>query len=223
MPLATEQFNTLVRLIDAHNINVRRFIDLGTGSGTVAAVVFSRFPDAHGVLLDFSPPMLDAARNAFARTGFDATFVRADLMDRGWLEAADPEPVDLIVSGYTIHHLPDERKRALYGEIFSRLARGGLFVNIEHVASPSAALHGAWETLMVEALIADLPDGATADDREAALEGFWRRQSDDVNLLAPVEEQLAWLRDAGFADVDLSFKYFEFAVFGGRKPANAEQ
>ena len=37
------------------------------------------------------------------------------------------------------------------------------------------------------------------------------------NILALVEDQCGWLRDIGFLDVVCFWKYFELAVFGGRR------
>jgi hypothetical protein len=37
------------------------------------------------------------------------------------------------------------------------------------------------------------------------------------NILALVEDQCRWLRDIGFRDVDCFWKYFELAIFGGRR------
>lgn len=48
---------------------------------------------------------------------------------------------------------------------------------------------------------------------------YGRRPDQEANVLATVETQLGWLRDAGFADVDCVFKYFELAVLTGRRPA----
>ncbi len=31
-------------------------------------------------------------------------------------------------------------------------------------------------------------------------------------------DQLAWLAEIGFTDVDVVWKYYNFAVYGGRKP-----
>jgi hypothetical protein len=42
---------------------------------------------------------------------------------------------------------------------------------------------------------------------------------DPSNRLAPVDTQLAWLRDAGFVDVDCYWKWLELALIGGVRPA----
>jgi hypothetical protein len=53
--------------------------------------------------------------------------------------------------------------------------------------------------------------------REQAVTEFFNRPDKNANILAPVEDQCVWLREAGFADVDCFFKVFELAVFGGRR------
>jgi SAM-dependent methyltransferase len=105
---------------------------------------------------------------------------------------------DLVISGFAIHHLEHDRKRALFTEICRLLAPGGLFANLEVVASASAARHR-------EFLVAI---GRDADDPE--------------DRLATVEVQCAWMRDAGLSDADCLWRWRGFALLVGtvsRDPA----
>ena len=166
----------------------RRALDLGTGDGRLLARLreHCRFDEA--VAVDFSPTMLAAVRDRFA--GDRAVSVVEHDLDRplpGTLGA-----FDVVVSSFAIHHVADDRKRALYREVFDRLQSGGLFANLEHVSSPTDRLHERFYS-MIEA------------------------GEDPSNKLAPVDVQLGWLRDVGFDDVDCYWKWRELALLAGVK------
>jgi trans-aconitate methyltransferase len=219
VPYGADQIEIMLRVIRARATPVRRFIDLGCGSGGLARAVLGQYPDAEAILVDFSAPMLTEARAALQ--GIDATtqIVNADLADAGWKTTIEQSrPIDLIVSAYAIHHLTDERKRALYAEVFDCLTSGGLFLNIEHVASANASIEALSDELMIDTQFACQRRGGSNKSREQIAREFVQRPDKAANILAAVEDQCSWLRDIGFADVDCFFKVFELAVFGGRKP-----
>lgn len=174
-------------LLEVVPSSIRRFLDLGTGDGRLIGLLRAERPQAHAVGLDFSPAMLSAAREQFKH---DASI--------GILEhnLDDPLPAlgsfDAVVSSFAIHHCADARKRTLYAEIFELLESGGVFCNLEHVASPSASLH---------------------EQFLQALGG----SEDPSNKLLDMETQLCWLREIGFTDVDCLWKWRELALLVGYK------
>lgn len=184
----------LAALLECLPERVDRVLDLGTGDGRLLALVRTARPGAAVLALDLNEHMLAAARERFA-TAADAADVEVRAHD---LEDPLPGegPFDAVVSSFAIHHVPDRRKRTLYAEAFALLRPGGAFLNLEHVASPTPALHQAFR----EAIgVGDQPD-------------------DPSNLLAPVEDQLAWLREIGFTDVDCVWKWRELALLAGVRP-----
>lgn len=171
----------------------RRVLDLGTGGGALIADVRSISPSAEAYGLDISPPLLAAARMSFA--GEKGVHFREH-------DLTEPLPTghgrfDLIVSAWVIHHLPDPRKEALYREAFELLEPGGLFCNMDLVALPTAELQRRALAVF-----------ASMDDEE-----------DSSDQPAPVETQLGWLRDAGFANVDCYWKWLATAMMVGERPA----
>jgi hypothetical protein len=79
------------------------------------------------------------------------------------------------------------------------LRPGGVFVNAEHVASPTRRLH---------------------DEFLAAL-GMQPDEDDPSNQLVAVRQHIRWLDDQGFEDADCYWKWRELAVLAGRKPDGA--
>ena len=217
IPYAEDHFDIARRVLEAHGVEVRSLLDLGSGDGIATQAMVDRFPVESAVLVDFSEPMLDAARKRFRDPDVEVAVVHGDLLGSAWVEDVRSEPgYDLVISRFAIHHLPHERKRTLYAEILDLLLPGGMFLNIEHVQSPTAAYQDAFERMLIEGIHALHEDRETIEETEQA---FRARQDAETNILAPVEDQCRWLREIGFTDVDCSFKAFELAVFGGRKPA----
>jgi ubiquinone/menaquinone biosynthesis C-methylase UbiE len=223
IPYASDQIEVMLRLLASGERPVERFLDLGSGSGLLAIGLLTRYPDARATLVDFSEPMMEAARDLLEDDVTMPRFVIADFAMPSWLEKVSSEaPFDAIVSGYAIHHLPDERKRALYAELLTLLAPGGFFINVEHVASATPWLSGVFNDAMIDSVAAFQQQAGLGRSRSEVAHEFHNRPDEAANVLTPVETQCQWLREIGFEDVDCWFKYFELAVFGGRKPAGPQ-
>jgi SAM-dependent methyltransferase len=219
IPLIEEQIDLMHRLIGATLPRVDVLVDLGCGDGALAASVLALHPAARAWLVDFSAAMLERARERFAASASAVTLVRLDLSDGGWVRrlALNRAP-DLVISGYAIHHLEDERKRALYRDVFDLLQPGGLFVNLEHVAPASELGRRLFDELFVDRLHAQAAASDLCTSRESIARRYYGREDQHDNILAPAEAQCEWLRAAGFVDVDCYFKVLELALLAGRKP-----
>ena len=171
--------------------NARRLLDLGTGDGRLLALLLIDRPQATAEALDFSPTMLHRARERFA--GNSQITVVAHNFNTPLPELGR---FDAIVSSFAIHHCSHERKRSLYAEIFAHLEPGGIFCNLEHVASSTFNLHEHFLRAI----------GSTLETE------------DPSNQLLDVETQLTWLRAFGFTDVDCYWKWLELALLVAVKP-----
>ena len=175
-------------LVDVLPTAPRRVLDLGCGDGRLTALVLAHRTSVTDVVaLDRSPPMLERARERFAGTP-SVRVLQADM--------TRPLPemdglFDLVISGFAIHHLEHDRKRSLFAEVSHFLAPGGLFANLEVVASASAARHREF------------------------LAAIGREQDDPEDRLATVETQCAWMRDGGLSDVDCLWRWRGFALLVG--------
>jgi len=169
---------------------VNRILDLGSGDGRLVALVRLVHSHLQATALDFSDAMIERLEERFASDPL-IEVVRHDL--DAPLPVVDT-PFDAVVSSFAIHHLAHARKRSLYAEIFDRLAPGGVFCNLEHVASATTALHVTF------------------------LERLGIVDEDPSNKLLDVETQLVWLREIGFDDVDCHWKWRELALLAGVKP-----
>lgn len=220
IPGADLQLAVIGKIADRWRGSPKRILDLGCGDGILGRFLLSRFPSASGLFVDFSEPMLDAAR-VNVGTLANATVAKADFSSPQWIEVAGRHgPFDIVVSGFAIHHQPDERKLGLYSEVFDLLAPGGIFLNLEHVASATKAGQELFDDFFVDHLH-DFHKKSDADVSRDAIAGeYYNRPDKKENILAPVEDQCQWLRDIGFTDVDCFFKVFELALFGGRKTSD---
>lgn len=110
----------LVRLA-ADAPDVRRVLELGTGTGETARRLLAQLEQAELVGLDESAEML-------AEAGKVLPGDRVRLVRRRLQEPLAPGPFDLVVSSLAIHHLDELEKPDLFARVLASLAPGGRFL-----------------------------------------------------------------------------------------------
>ena len=200
----------------------QHILDLCCGEGVLTRALLDRFPGYHIHGFDGSPKMLEQAQTSLAEYGERFASRLFDLAASDWRQF--PWPVHAVVSSLAIHHLDATQKQDLFRDIFRVLAPGGVFI-VADVIQPV--------TELATYLAARMWDEAVRERALALdgnLEGYEQFQKmewnsftypetgpDPVDKMSPLFDQLQWLAQAGFTDVDVFWVRAGHAIFGGSK------
>ena len=218
IPGAKLQLEVISKIISAWCPQPSRILDLGCGDGILGRMLLEEYPEAHVIFADFSDPMLEKLRTKIGDNQ-RAKVINADFATSDWAKGIESEkPFDIIISGFAIHHQPDERKMALYAEIFCLLRNGGIFLNLDQVSSATSSVNELFDSFFLD-YIRRFHENAKLNVTMQEIEDAFFQDKKE-NIPAAVEAQCQWLRGIGFQDVDCFFKTFELALFGGRKTSN---
>lgn len=202
VPCFDEFYGTALRVIPFSTDASIRVLDLGAGTGLFSAMVAQVFPEAIFHLTDVSEVMLEQAQQRF-RENPHVTFSVQD-----HLQLAVTSEYDLVLSALSIHHLENPRKKALFQKIHDALRENGMFINVDQALAPSDLGELEYERQWLE-------DVRANGISETSLEKARERMREDKNAL--LSDQLLWLNEVGFNEVDCWYKRFRFVVFGGMK------
>ncbi|KKD38601.1 class I SAM-dependent methyltransferase [Limnoraphis robusta] len=219
IPLANEQLEMILRIIQMAQSEVNTVLDLGCGDGILGRTILTQYPDAKVVFLDFSEAMISAVQDKLANHQNQVEFILGDFGQSSWVNLVqDVGEFDVIVSGFAIHHQPDSRKQEIYQEIYNLLTPGGVFLNLEHIQSASNFGESVFNEMFIDSLLDYHHQRGNHQSREEIAQQYYNRPDKAANILAPVELQCQWLREMGFLHVDCFMKVLELALFGGIKP-----
>ncbi len=178
-------------------------LELGVGTGLTAERILRIIPDAKYRAVDFSEQMLSGARRRL--TQYKVRFIQGD-----YSKILLPQDNDLVVSIIGIHHQKtDEDKKSLFQRIYDSLNEKGafLFGDLVTYRNPEEA------TLNKEEHYRHLKQHAP--DEQSLQE--WEHHHKQLNRLAPLEDQVEWLREAGFRIVEVVYRKFNTALIYAKK------
>jgi tRNA (cmo5U34)-methyltransferase len=187
------------------------FLDLGAGTGAASRAILDAHPGSTAILADFSAEMMRAGEREMRPYEGRYRYVEFDLAAGQWPETI-PAALDAVVTSMCVHHLTDERKRGLFGEILAHLVPGGWYLNYDPVRGADPVVEATWERM------SDLDDPGAADRRRDRTPAQQARWDNHVRYMIPLGQQLDYLRAAGFEGIDVYWKQLENVIYGGRRP-----
>lgn len=182
--------------------------DLGCSTGTLLKHLVKAIPKSkriHFVGLDNSEAMLKKARGKLKSHLTRCDLVEADL--EGDFELAD---ASVVIMNYTLQFLPPRRRAAMLNKIYKGLRPGGGLILIEKVQGESDGLND---------LFIDEYHAYKQSQGYSKLEIAKKREALE-KVLIPLKpgKNRDLLIEAGFRQVDIFFKWFNFAGFVAIKP-----
>ena len=174
-------------------------VDLGTGSGALAAQILKVRPKARLIGVDADASMLAVARRRLAG--------RIDTIEDNFERVRIPR-CDVVSASFSLHHIDTGHKKgALYKRCFNSLRDGGMFVSADCFLASSTKLRQRNR----QAWLDHLQKKYTAKKAEQFLR-TWAKE----DVYFSLDRELELLKEAGFS-TEVTWRQDSFAVLVGLK------
>jgi len=197
-----DQIYTIMVDLASCDVPGPKILDLGAGTGLLSEKLLKKYSRGSFTLIDLSNEMLNIAKERF-KGNSNFKYIQGDYLNTDFKDS-----FDIIMSSLSIHHLNDDSKKNIYFKIYQILNKGGIFLNADQVLAPSSEneyiyQRNWWEKMEKEHL--------KQNEKELIID---RMKLDKPSTL---KNNLRWLEDCGFINVDVFYKYYNFCVFYSKK------
>jgi tRNA (cmo5U34)-methyltransferase len=202
IPHYTEMIEALVLSIPFGKDEQINVIDLGCGTGTIAQKIKVAFPNSKISCLDIAENMIKMAQ---IKIGENIDYYINDFYEFNF-----DKKYDVIISSLALHHLAnDEDKKMFYRKIYNALNDNGIFYNADVVLGSNSHLQDLymtkWKAFMKKSVSSD------------EIENKWIVKYKAEDRPTSLINHINWLKDIGFKNIDIVWKYYNYCVYGGYK------
>lgn len=199
LPNYEDIFKTAQDIIPFESTSPIDVLDLGAGTGLFSKHVFEKYPNAKFLLYDLADKMLEVAKERFHSYPNQFEFLIGD-----YRTLKVEHEYDLVISSLSIHHLTNNEKQELFRSIYCILRKPGMFINVDQIKGETNYLQDLYWNHWLEQVKQVEPS------EERIKESINRRTKYDRDAL--MTDQLNWLTEAGFINVDCVYKNFFIGV-----------
>ncbi len=179
--------------------------DLGCSTGTTIELMSRHLWDqkASFVGVDNSTAMIEKAKSKCSNLWHPLHLITDDIQN------IEIENAGLVVMNYTLQFIDKSFRPELLKKIYDGLRPGGTFIYAEKIDSADSEIHQLLTTLYY-----DFKKRQGYSELEIAQK---REALEKVLVPYTAEEQLSFLKDAGFEKSEMIFRWYNFACFLGIK------
>lgn len=202
IPCFDSFYEKTTEFLAALNLNPKRILDLGAGTGLLDAFYIKYFPNAKYHLVDVADKMLEVAKKRF------------DSLENICFEVNDYaqnyryKDFDMVISALSIHHLEDETKQTLFERIYENLLKGGVFVNYDQFCYDDKDLSEKADSYWCK----KIESSSLSEEEIKKWKERWK-----LDREVSVKQEIQMLNKAGFKKVECIFYELKFGVIIGYK------
>jgi tRNA (cmo5U34)-methyltransferase len=200
VPFYKENLNLEIDLLK-HFLNENdTVIDLGSSTGTFLIELAKKSNKKLNLIgIDNSSAMIKRAKNKAKAFGVDIKFIEADFLEYDFSDA------DVIVANYTIQFIRPLKREKLIKKIFNSLKNEGIFLMSEKLITSNKKLN----KIMIDEYY-EFKKKMGYSEYEIAQK---REALENVLIPYTMEENIEMLKNAGFKEVEVIFRWNNFATF----------
>lgn len=223
VPAREEQLRSLLQLIPAKVDEDFTVVELASGEGKLVEAILEHFPRCHAIALDGSEAMRAHVQQRLTRFRDRLEIRPFELSEQRWRKEL-PTSVRCVLSSLCVHHLDGNGKRQLFRDMLKHLEPGGalLLADIilpadQHIANFFAR---QYDEIVREQSLAIRGDLSGYDEFERQKWNYFRYdygKPDIYDQPSLLHEQLRWLQEVNFRQVDCYWMRAGHAIYGGYK------
>ena len=201
VPNLNEMYAIVTEIANS-DVIVPKILDLGADTGLLTNYMLKKYPQAYFTLLDISDEMLNIARERF-KGNPKFNYINGD-----YIEYNFTEKFDIVISSLSIHHHKDSSKRDIYSKVYENLNDNGVFLNLDQIHAPSSENEHIYQLNWLEKIeTGSLPH----NEKEIIIDRM------KMDKPATLENNIKWLQNCGFTNVDVFYKYYNFCILYSKK------
>ncbi len=179
--------------------NKDKVIDLGSSTGTFLIELSKQKENLQLIGIDNSPAMIKKAKQKARAFGSSAEFIEANFLEY------DLKGAKAIVANYTIQFIRPLKREKLIQKIYNSLENNGIFLMSEKLIT---------ENKQLNKIMIDIYYNFKKEKGYSEYEIAQKREALE-NVLIPytMNENIEMLKNAGFKDIDVIFRWNNFATF----------
>lgn len=226
VPNREHQFQTIKTVIDSIP-DGNYIVDICCGEGHLCEYLLENFEHVKILAIDGDEQMLKMAAKRLER--FEGRFETLvfDIFKKDWRNFE--QPISCFVSSLAIHHLNCEEKEELFLDLYNQLEPNGKLVIADLIKPQTDAGKEVcaiqWDRAVIER---SLIFNGNLEGFEAFNRLGWNSyrdpnfENDPVDKPSTLGDQLKWMTQAGFINVDVHWMLAGHAIFSGIKSSNNE-